>query len=150
MTPELENSIQDLINDRTFSLEAVEKIKALRDKLQKTEEILETNDNLKDTYYKNWNNFQNKHELNLKKLKIWEQAEADLIQREKNITKLECEVKMYRELANAHREDFAAVFKNPITSKTIYDTIPLTMEYSGGGSFVEDHKTTKQTTEEII
>ena len=69
MTPELENSIQDLINDRTFSLEAVEKIKALRDKLQKTEEILETNDNLKDTYYKNWNNFQNKHELNLKKLK---------------------------------------------------------------------------------
>lgn len=123
--------LEQALTEKTFSLEIVEKIKALRDDFKtvsdKNEELTKSlNDKIVTiTSLTNTNNSLN---LELTAYKYRERAISDA---EKKADKINYELVFQTQRANEIKELFGIVFKNPVVRENAYKTISTPVSSNG-------------------
>lgn len=126
----LENALREMIEACTFSLEGVKAIEALRaiheQSLAKIEELTRVvNDKQQQLLA-----LGAERDVLKRELAVLQSTEQHLRTREKEQTRLECKVEKHEAVANAYRDAFMLVFKNPVVQQSTFGSVPIA--YNGG------------------
>ena len=142
MHAEILTAINRLIDEKTFSLEAVEAIKKMRDELSRVTELAEKNAKdfehaakLATTYLRDLTEAKNR-------LEGIEKRENDVALREKEATKLELKAEYQTSRGNEMKELISLVFSHPVLRRTAWKDIPVP-----GGYGTQRTTETEETTE---
>lgn len=109
---ELFNAIDKMINERTFSLEAVEAVKKMRTQLKEALDDVASSEASCDDYKEKWNTSKQAYDQSDRLLRDYEAREKSLVERENKITRLECEVDKHMAVGNAYANCFEQAFRN--------------------------------------
>lgn len=134
MDSTLEQALNKIIEEKTFSVEATEAIVKLRADFSV---LKDQYNHLEKSYDK-----LNKSEINLiedniklrNRLQEYDIREADLLAREKKITRLEIEKECADKLVSHTTGLFNTVFANASLKTSIMKNVPVVTDMAGGGS----------------
>ena len=146
MSEKLTTLIDEIVHEKTFSLEAVNAVTNLRD----TAEALESQ--VRILTKKNKTNEENAkiHEIRVSKLRNevedWKKREADLIVREMKILNLELGTAVSNAKAETYKECVSLIFRNETVRKEMFGSIPVSID--GGYPTVQSTNETITETKE--
>lgn len=119
MDKRLDLVIEEMLNEKTFNLDAVEAIKSMKDQVKDLEDR-------KDSLELKFSDLQKTHislieqrDTAQTRLVEYEKRESELVEREKEMTRLECEVEKERAVAGAYRDSMSIVFKPHSLRETV-------------------------------
>ena len=152
-TSALIDAINKAVEEKTFSIEVLQRIADLRTSIVVKDELLKSIEASRDSYLKQYNVTSAELVLAKEQLAKWAAREKELSEREKAFIKLECQVEMQKALAAQSKEFVGLIFRNQtiMTSKLesiAVDGIPGN-QYNPVGSpgFVtQNQPSTKSTT----
>jgi len=131
----LMNAMNELIEKGTFSLEAVEGVKQLRD----NNKILADKLLVKETEVKDRTTQYNDATAQLSKVKVelaaWEARHKALVEREKKVTELEKKMAVAEAESKIYSNVFATIFRNTIVRENVSSSIPMLQQ----GGYVSPH-----------
>lgn len=137
----LENALREMIEARTFSLEGIKAVEALRaiheQSLAKIEELTRISNDKQQQL----SELRAEREALKRELAAMQTAEQQLRTREKEQTRLECKVEKHEAVANAYRDAFMLVFKNPVVQQSAFGSVPIAC--SGGYNTASSSSTTE-------
>lgn len=120
MDTKLQAALDELIGQKTFSLEAVEAIKAMSDENAALKLKLETSTKALDDKTQESIKYQSTLGIVKDELKKLQDREFHLDRREAEITKLECSVITEKAVAAAYKDAMQIVFKNPVMQQSTF------------------------------
>ena len=125
MSSELTYLIDKLVADKTFSVEAAEGIKRLRDAnmalTDKVQELEAESKSTEDSYFA----LKRQHDDQAFRLSMLSQREANIAKRELEMTKLEKEKAVAEAKLDGFREGVSTVWKPSQVREVVQSTVPL-------------------------
>jgi hypothetical protein len=146
MSTELTKMIDDLVEQKTFTLDGLKAVQELREQaIALTEKNRNNEDVLKGTKadLQARNNELVKANAELAKFKDMETA---LVEREKKQTKLECDVEKHKALAEQGKEFVQLIFRNQTVMTSTMKHIPIAGSNGCAGFPVQVNETESKTT----
>lgn len=139
--------IEQVLTEKTFNLEIVEKIKRLREDVSfLTSEVERLNKEKEDLEKRNEDLSQKLADTE-ESLNSLKSKEKEILKREKNIEKMQYELEFQKARAEEIRQLFEIVFRNPTVLRT--RTIENLVQ-TPGNSYPTVHTTKEQEKEEIV
>lgn len=155
LNEKLSSIIDQIVEDKTFSLEAVNAIKEMRELIPVLEDEIKKKNNCLDT--ERMDNDALRSTINELQAKIveksgvineWVARDAALIDREKSMTKLEVEREMLGTFKGELYDLLCGLFKNPTKVREIQDTENVVVPgCNGGSSWVDSRSKNSRETE---
>lgn len=149
MSNDLLKQIDDLVASRTFNLEALEGIKAIKDELSKKLSEIETlktqNKNLRDEV-ETLKTGNQTNGMRIEELSKQITANAAIVEAGQ---KAIWEKQIAAASAAAYQDALQTVFKPSTVRETVWQSIPLTQNYNGNTSVIPYQQETKTTKEEL-
>lgn len=140
---DLTKLIDTLVQQKTFSLDAVGSIKELRDKAAD----LETKLKKAEEYGKrrDMELQQNAATIGARDLQVkrWETREKELSEREAKVTDLEKSTAVAQAESHVMRDVFHTIFRNTIVRETTNRDVPVVRNYAGGSGDYVEHRIAK-------
>lgn len=127
ITKEIDDIIEKALVDKTFSLEVIEKIKELKERVIELDSVKEENKNLKKSLT------TAETEIGYKEgaLENWNKREEELKTREAKVTESETKAASAETRLSDYKEMFGIVFRNPVLKETVFKSSQVQRE-SGG------------------
>lgn len=140
-TDELTKLIDNLVEQKTFGLDALGPIKDLRDRAAKQEAALkESSDRIGKLEALGYQK-DNKIKLLESDVRDWAQRQAEIENRERKVFELEKASAVAVAQSGVWSDAFHTIFKNTITRESINRSSPIAVNSSGGGSYVSNYET---------
>lgn len=128
----LTEAINQLVQEKTFSLDAVDAIKGLRDKAAALENLCNTqNQQIADLGNTELRQTSRIGELQTE-VANWKKREDELVQREKAAAEAIHEAKRQQAIADTFRESMGMIFRPNTVRETIQRSVPVAVEGSNG------------------
>jgi len=131
---ELLNAIDKMINERTFSLEAVEAVKKMREELNSCKIDIKVSEKSCDEYKERLKKSEEFGNITDKSLKECQDRERSVELREETMLRLELNAEKHVEVRDAYINCFETVFKNTIIREEIQRQIVTPLEGTPGVS----------------
>lgn len=146
MDARIEAALNQAINERTFSLEAVDAIKAMRDENAALSAKHEAQCKQVKTLTETLDAAKALNNTLLAREEATNTLLASVEKREKDITKLECAASAAKEVTAAYKDALSIVFRNPVMQEQVFSngTAP-----AGNGCTVSTTDATTKTTQAI-
>lgn len=146
---ELTKAIDKLVEQKTFSLDAVGAIKDLRDKASSCETRLKSAEERIAAREMELRQRDSTIVARDAEIKKWADREAAIVAREAKMAELEQRAAVEWAKAQVWDSCFARLFGNRVVRETVTSSVPIEQSYSGGGgSFVSHHTKTDQVVRE--
>lgn len=117
--------IDALVAEKTFSLEGVKAIEAVRAKAESLQKTLEMTTTERDNIRKERDIERNRAEQNAATVKQWEARETAIAAREKTMNDCEKKAAVSDATAGTFRECFSMVFRNFSVNESITKSVPV-------------------------
>lgn len=145
---DLTELIDKLITERTFSVEGVKAIEALRIKAEAQSAELKRKDDAIESNRKTISNLEAGLDSARTEIERINKDLADLRARESKIADHEKARAVAEATASAYKDAMQIVFKPNTVRETIFDSVPIAQAQPGGYSTVQSYATTKSVTRE--
>lgn len=144
MSDKLTKLIDEIIEQKTFSLDALDSIKKLRDKAQEQESALKFKDEMLDAKKTIELTIRAEMAVQATQLATWKTREDELKKRELTMTALEKSSAIADAKATSYIEFARLVFANRITREKVLHSTPVVIPTPGGS-----YTTVNTTTEDV-
>lgn len=132
----LTEMIDALVAEKTFSLDGVKAIEALRVSAEGLQKKLASAIEQSDSYLKGREEMTALAASRAAEVASWQTREAAISKRELAMTELEKRSAVSDARAETVKECFGLVFRNAVVSETAMRNVPLVQPSPGGGSYV--------------
>lgn len=138
---DLTKAIDKLLNEKTFTVEAVRGIEELRKRAADLHSQLARTQELQREY-------SDKYAIAAGENAILKARENAVAEREKKMTELEMKAAVESAKAQVWDQCFGRIFANRIVREHVNDSVPVLQTYSGGGSSIVRDYSSKDITRE--
>ena len=148
MDANLQKALDEAITKGTFSLDALEAIKALKEDSINVKEQLKRSEEVKQDNTIKINQLNGEVSKQVTELLEMSKRLEGIEKREKEATKLECEVEKHKAVSDAYWNITSLVFKNTTIKKEMFGTTPVAVDGGQSGcGFVQNEETKTTETE---
>lgn len=148
MTNDLTRAIDALVEQKTFSLDALEAIKALRDKAGELEKNAAAQATTITRLGEEVVEARRQNEAHLQRKGAIDKRETDVAARELKIGELEKSAAVTAAVSATWSACFDKLFANRIVRERLQTSVPIERQYPGGGNYVEQHHRTDDVTKQ--
>ena len=127
--------VDKMIEEKTFSLEAVEAIKTMREKLEAALGDIKRSEQSCDNYKEQLKVSEEFGTITDKALKAYQEIEIGLDLREKRLIRVELNAEAEKRVGDAYRDCFYAITKNTIIRESVQREVVTPVEGTPAGEY---------------